>query len=38
LMKVEAINETLTVLVKIAMQKVNPKVKVWYLTNLIRWL
>jgi hypothetical protein len=28
LMKVEAINETLTVLVKIAMQKVNPKVKV----------
>ena len=28
LMKVEAINETLRVLVKIAMQKVNPKVKV----------
>jgi hypothetical protein len=28
LMKVEAINETLTVLVKIAMQKVNPKIKV----------
>ena len=28
LMKVEAINETLTVLVKIAMERINPKVKV----------